>query len=283
MRSSSGRFFAASLVSLISLAPLALPLAALGGCSAETPAEPDPSIGEDKIKGTNCQATFQWLQKDAYKETAGRTSKMWPPHTTTQVDVSCTTRAEGKKLLGSAFQTNYGTAPGAVDKNGAVFLVEVKRETITGSQNDLLALLDAYKACGCNPDKFLSMDTLKGALAEKLLGQFIQLVEQSTALVCKNEGGKAALVLALKEGNFDKALAIVPQCNFDGGSVEATMNQAMAEVAKASQTTLAEYHVCNNNAALQAELFRTFGEKRVVNKCTTNNPLCSGPKFFYDP
>lgn len=265
-------FLAAALTSAVSVA-----------CSAETEGDPAAESDEDAIKGTNCEATFVQLQKDAYKETAGRSSKAWPPHTTTTLDVSCTTKASGKQSIGSAFQANYGTEPGAKDKNGDVVLVEVKRETVRGSKDAMQRLLKAYTGCGCDPKQFLSMDKLKGDVGEKLLGDVVASIEKNVDLACTNAGGKEALVAALRAKDFEKAIAIVPQCSFEGGDLGKTLDAALAEIARSTSTTLAQYHVCNNNAALQAELVERFKSKSVVEACSPESALCRGPKWFYNP
>lgn len=269
-------------VARVALASLLV--AVLGtACAAEVPNDDTSVDSEDEIRGTNCEATFVWLQKDAYKETAGRSSPAWPPHTTTTLDAYCTTRSAGRQKLGGAFQANYGTEPGAVDKNGKVFLVEVKRETVKGSKTSMLRLLDAYKTCGCDPDKFLSMDKLKGDVGDQLLADVVKTIEDNTKLTCTASGGKTSLVEALKVGDFEKAIAIVPTCTFDGGDLGSTLDQALAEVAKGTQKTLADYHVCNNNAALQSALLDGFKTKGDVQACSAKSPLCSGPKWLYNP
>lgn len=274
-------------LALARLALASVALAALAAlctaCAAELPADEPTVDSEDAVRGSNCEATFVWLQKDAYKETAGRTSPAWPPHTTTTLDAYCTTKAAGRQKIGGAFQANYGTEPGAVDKNGKVFLVEVKREAVRGSKDAMLRLLDAYKTCGCNPDKFLSMDKLKGDVGNQLLADVVKTIENNTKLACTAAGGKAALVAALKASDFEKAIAIVPTCTFDGGDLGSTLDQAMAEVAKGTQKTLADYHVCNNNAALQTALLEGFKTKGDIVACSATSPLCSGPKWLYNP
>ena len=274
--------------SRFTFARLTLVAAAFAGlsvaCSAEVVGDgTEAASDEDAIKGTNCEATFTWLQKDAYKETAGRTSKLWPPHTTTTLEASCTTKAAGKQSIGSAFQANYGTEPGAKDKNGDVMLVEVKRETVRGSKDAMQRLLTTYKTCGCNPKQFLSMDKLKGEVGEKLLGDVVKTIEANAGLTCTNTGGKEALVAALKAQEFEKAIAIVPQCSFEGGDLAATLDKALGEVAKTSSTTLADYHVCNNDAVLQAELVASFDETGKVVACDAAVDACRGPLWFYVP
>jgi len=276
-----------SMPSRSSFVRLSLLAAVLAGasvaCSAEVTGDPTVASDEDAIKGTNCEATFVWLQKDAYKDTAGRSSKAWPPHTTTVLETFCTTKAAGKQSVGSAFQANYGTEPGAKDKNGDVILVEMKRETVKGSKDAMQRLLQAYKGCGCDEKQFLSMDKLKGDVGEKLLGDVVKTIEENAGLTCSNTGGKEALVAALKAQDFEKAISIVPQCSFEGGDLGATLDKALGEVAKSTSGTLAQYHVCNNNAALQAELFERFKTKSTIDACTAQSSLCKGPKWFYNP
>ncbi len=164
-----------------------------------------------------------------------------------------------------------------------MFLTEVKRETVRGSKDAMLRLLDTYKKCGCNPDKFLSMDRLKGDVGNQLLADVVKTIENNAKLTCSNEGGKAALVTALKAGDFEKAIAIVPKCTFDGGDLGSTLDQALAELAKGTSKTLADYHVCNNNAALQSALLEGFKTKGEITACSSTSPLCSGPKWLYNP
>lgn len=64
-----------------------------------------------------CEGSYQILQKDAYRETAGRSSELWPPHTTTQLSYAC--GPDAAPIV--TFQANHGTEPGATDANGDVF------------------------------------------------------------------------------------------------------------------------------------------------------------------
>ena len=40
----------------------------------------------DDVTESGCEARFLWLQKDAYRSTAGRSFDFWPAHTTTQLE-----------------------------------------------------------------------------------------------------------------------------------------------------------------------------------------------------
>ena len=111
-----------------------------------------------------CTAVFRWLQKDAYKETAGRSSAQWPPHTTTTLRVECTSQGQtAPEVVADVFMENYGTKPGATDANGDVILVEVaQNDAIEGSRSDLLQLVAEFQKCSCSSaTQFLSMDALQ--------------------------------------------------------------------------------------------------------------------------
>ena len=109
-----------------------------------------------------CEATFRVLQKDAYKETAGRSSDLWPPHTTTVLEVTC----DGEAVDGG-FEANHGTEPGQTDANGDVILVEVGTYSAPGTREELELLLETYATCDCeSTTEFLSLDSLQGDLAD---------------------------------------------------------------------------------------------------------------------
>ena len=263
------------LTSTLRTLPLALLLGAsalLTGCGDATGVGDEANVTE----GASCTATFRWLQKDAYKDTAGRTSALWPPHTTTSLDISCA----GKENA-DAFQENHGTKPGAVDAKGDVFLVEVKSATVQGSQKELEALVDAYSSCECEAaTKFLSMNSLNDEKVKALLGQVVAYLEKH--LSCA--GGTSALVDYLKGGQIDEAIGILETCSWDSGTDLATgLNEALTALLAASKEQLDGYHVCNNDATLQADLFATFQSTKKARACEATSALCKSPAWFYNP
>lgn len=274
---------------------LAPSLIALAACSSSpsngTGGETTTSTTTTSGTGTGgaaavetCTATFQWLQKDAYKDTAGRTTSLWPPHTTTTLAITCQVGEDGPvEQVGSAFHANHGTEPSAVDANGDVFLVEIRADEIKGSREDLLDLLAKYEACECDAaTKFLSLDSLQDAAVDALLKNVVAYFQ--THLSCTSAGGVDALIQALQAGDFDQVLTDLPTCSWDSGSDLASgFDEALSTFLATTQEVLAGYHVCNNDAELQANLFlSTAGGKKAV-ACDANQDLCKGPKWFYDP
>lgn len=220
-----------------------------------------------------CTATFRVLQKDAYKETAGRSSDLWPPHTTTVIEVAC----DGE-VIDEVFQANHGTAPGDVDAAGDVILVEQATYEAVGTRAELGDLLDAYLACSCESEtEFLSLDSLQGELAEGLLGTVIGYVE--TNLTCPGTT-LDDLVAALEMGDVETATAIFPTCTWAGGtSFEAGLSEAFAEIVAETGELLADYHVCNNDAAVQMALFDRFAADGSL--ACARGDACRGPLWLY--
>jgi hypothetical protein len=279
------------------LASLVLPLS-LAACSSSSPtgsggggsastssASTGGAGGTGGASAETCTATFRWLQKDAYKDTAGRTSALWPPHTTTALEVVCTQAGSAGpgEVVASAFQANHGTLPTDVDAEGKVILVETKHAEVVADRATLTELVTAYTSCACDPTtKFLSLDSLKDAAVEALVQNVIAYLQSH--LVCSSAGGVDALVQALAEGKMDQVLMDLPTCTWDSGSDLASgLDEALSTFLATTKEVLGEYHVCNNDAALQAGLFTAFAEDHVVTACDGGSPLCHGPKWFYEP
>jgi hypothetical protein len=235
----------------------------------------DPGQSTDDVTAESCVATFRVLQKDAYKETAGRTSELWPPHTTTVLDLEC----DGE-LVRSAFEANHGTEPGQRDANGDVFLVEVASYEAEGTRGALEALLEAYASCDCDGDtEFLSLNSLEDQTAAALLETVAGYIDAN--LVCEGDG-TARILAALQTGAVEEALAILPACAWaDGSSLDEGLSDAFAELLAATNEILADYHVCNNDAVVQKTLFDGFAATGEI-ACVTGD-LCRGPKWFYTP
>jgi hypothetical protein len=220
-----------------------------------------------------CEATFRVLQKDAYKETAGRSSDLWPPHTTTVLEVTCDGDA-----VDDAFEANHGTEPGQTDANGDVILVEVASYAVEGSRAELSDLLAAYADCDCEAEtEFLSLDSLQGDLAEGLMETVLGYVQ--TNLTCPGDD-LDALLGALQAGDFETAVTIFPTCEWVGGaSFEQGLSEAFTEVVAATGALLDDYHVCNNDAAVQMALFDGFAADGTLT--CPGGDLCHGPLWFY--
>lgn len=223
-----------------------------------------------------CVATFRWLQKDAYKDVAGRTSELWPPHTTTTLEISC----DGA-IVRSEFRENHGTKPGALDANGQVFLVEVAKKQLSGSRTDLEALADQYASCECG-NEFLSLNGLNDPKVQPLIGKLSEYMLAN--LTCSGATDTQGLIDLITSGDITGALAVLPNCAWaSGADFEAGLDAALGAVVAASNETLGAYHVCNNDAMLQAGLFDAYAANKTVTACDPAAALCSGPAWLYTP
>lgn len=260
------------------LCTLTLGVAALAGCSSDTGSDSADVTQAD----TTCSAAYRTLQKDAYKSTAGRSSELWPPHTTTTYEVACATGQQAPQVVQSAVMANHGTRPDAVDESGEVILVEVDSLAVHGTRQELTALGQAFEQCSCDAaTTFLSLDALQDegiALLVEELGAVL-----GSVLTCPGEGGTAALIALLKQGAIETAVQTLPTCIWaDGADLEGALDQALSQVLAAGDA-LAGYHVCNNDAQLQAELVATFVATGEVKACDATSPLCQGPTWLYTP
>jgi hypothetical protein len=280
----------------IGIAVIATACGSAGTASSKLGDSTDPDAGPAE----SCYGVFHWLQKDAYSNTGGRSTPLWPPHTTTQLDVHCVDSSGNDQIVQTAFRDNHGTDPGAVDDAGTPFLVEVKSEQANGSRQDLLNLLGAYTQCECAPSMpggpgtpFLSLTDAQSALPQQLLGQLVPEIQMNlncAASVTATDSsgnmltGTAALLSMLQSGDFSDAIAAVPSCSWASGfDWQSALAQAMTQVATATGTTLDGYHVCNNDAILEAGLWETFARGNGVSACDNSSSTCQGPVWYYTP
>jgi hypothetical protein len=224
----------------------------------------------------SCIATFTWLQKDAYKDTAGRTSELWPPHTTTTLEIACS-----GIVVRSTFRENHGTKPGDVDKNGDVYLVKVASKSTTGERTALEALADAYENCECST-KFLSLDSLGDATIQLVVKEISDYIVAH--LTCTGSVDANGLVAMLQAGDIQGVLGVLPNCTWASGFDWANgFDTSLEKIIADAQEALGDYHVCNNDAELEAGLFEDFGKTAQLGTCNGDSPLCHGPKWFYKP
>ena len=247
-----------------------------GSSATGADAGPDGSTGEGGA-GETCTATFRWLQKDAYKSTPGRASKLWPPHTTTTLSVECTGNDAGY-----AVHENHGTLPTATDDAGTPILQEMKKASVTGSRASILDLLAKYQGCACEPTtKFLGLDAVKDQGVQQLVGKLSDYLNAN--LTCPAPG-TAALVTNLQNGDIAAVLAQLPSCTWAGDAGLADgLNQAWAAIVAASSEIISGYHGCNTDAKLQAGLFASFKDGQPSAACDGDASVCHGPAWFYDP
>lgn len=257
-----------------SLLALAASTSLLVACGDDATTDTDTS---DVQEEQSCEATLRILQKDAYKDTAGRSSELWPPHTTTQLDVSC----DGE-LIYTTFMANHGTKPEAKDAAGDVILVETATVELEGSEDDLLDLAEAFEVCECDAaTTFLSMDSLDDQTAAQLVGEVATYLEAN--LTC-TAATTEEVVGWLQAGDVAAVLAVLPSCTWaDGTSLEEGLDEALAAVVAATGDLLDGYHVCNNDAVLQVALIDTFRESGKVVACDPTGAACAGPLWLYAP
>jgi len=184
--------------------------------------------------------------------------------------------------LVTAFDANHGTEPGAVDANGDVFLVEVASFSATGQKSELEALQSSYAACRCDGvTEFLSLDSLQEATAEALMDTVAAYIDAN--LTCSAATTDELLTL-LSTGEVAAALEIFPTCTWAGGtSFEEGLDEALSTLLAQTQEILADYHVCNNDAALQKALFDAYVASGQVNACQPDSDTCRGPMWLYSP
>jgi hypothetical protein len=254
----------------------------LSGCSAAS----GYNSSTNDLMGSgasDCTATFTWWQKDAYLNSPGRQHPLWPPHTTTQLQVTC-----GGEVVGTASMTNHGTPYGTTNDAGVPMLTQTDQATVTGTQAQLTSLLSTYQACECDPATTGGPGTvfLSAQPPSAVMGQVLAAVAAyaSQNLVCPASTPTAQVANMLSSGNFDGAVTAMLQCSWsNGSSFEAGLNQAASALSGELSSTLAGYHVCNNDAMLQANLFASFQQNGSVAACDKTASVCSGPAFFYNP
>jgi len=223
-----------------------------------------------------CKARLIFLQKDAYKE-GGRTNQFWPPHTTTILEVSCTTK-DGVQTA-RPFEENHGTKPGTKDATGKEVLEEVQLDpklvTAEAPWRDMQKLLASYQSCECEPDGFLSLDKV----GQEVAGMVEKLLE---ILDCPE--GDEVLLDAIRKNDKETLKRIVPQCRLKEDTSVFKIGVASVKVAKDVKETFEAHHVCNNDAALQVDLWKRFKASRDARACDPKaKAFCSGPKLYFNP
>lgn len=255
--------------------------------TGDTPTSGDDTgtddTASDDTSGETCTATFRWLQKDAYADLAGRSSPLWPPHTTTTLQVICVDELGTEALVGDAFMANHGTEPGTLDLHGDVVLVETNVESVQGSRAELLSLVDTYQGCECFPGtNFLSMDALEDEAVQAVVQKLLEYVGAN--LDCGGNPPVSDVITALQAGDIETVLEALPGCTWaDGHDWGTGFSEAAAVLLDDIVTTLDGYHVCNNDALLQATLWAEYLETGAIGTCDSGSAMCAGPMWFYEP
>jgi hypothetical protein len=225
-----------------------------------------------------CSGAMVVLQKDAYREVAGRSTELWPPHTTTELTWSCPSNSN---VSTTSFRSNHGTEPTDTDANGDVFLVDVGSFAVSGTAAELSVLHDAYDACECGT-AFLSLDALQDQAVQDVVNALANYITMN--LTCSGTVDAMGLVGLLQMGEIDAVIAEIPNCTWAAGSDWAGgFDEALNAIIMAAMETLADYHVCNNDALLQAKLIDTFVQTGEVVACDGDDMICHGPQWFYTP
>jgi hypothetical protein len=225
----------------------------------------------------SCTATLHFLQKDAYKNGAGRSSDLWPPHTTTILSVTCQT-ANGPQTI-APFDNNHGTLPDAKDANGTTILVDVAMDpnvvTTTAPWSEMQKLVTTYESCECQPDTFLSLDAVTP--------NALPIVNEVASLFdCQQP--VTDLLAAAKAKNVDQVKDILAGCTLKPDVSLEDFEKTAADVETAVKSTLSGKHVCNNDALLQADLFTHFRDTKEVTACNPHDAnRCQFPSLFFRP
>ncbi len=249
--------------------------AAPDGPDARTAGPDAGPEGPDGGPEPQCSLRMEWLQKDAYREGPGRSSPFWPPHTTMLLSVRCPGEADRAFV-----DLNHGTSPDAVAPDGTPILATVAASEEVAPRGAALALAEAFTACECGTD-FLSLDALDAGLVEQVVGELAGWLDGK--LTCPDPG-LPGLVGLLQGGDVDGALALAAQCDFvPGADWGQGFDEALGAVLMTLQAELASYHVCNNDARLQAALWWDFVGDGVVGACDAASVGCNGPAWYYEP
>ncbi len=237
------------------------------------------ALAEGANDGESCQATLHFLQKDAYANYAGRRSTLLPPHTTTRVVVECTPAQGGAaETVAVVDHENHGTPPDKKDDRGRTILDETAHRTVKGTRAELTALADSLRDCSCDGPggtKFLNAD----ARDDGLLAAVAQELSGGT--------GCTDLVRALLtpgEDLGDRIAGLAEGCHPPPpNTLSSIFARAVSDQVTARGDVPSAYHVCNNDAKLQTELFTSFERTHVVGRCASTSDVCKGPSFRLDP
>lgn len=246
---------------VISLLIIVGTLLTLSNCSVK-------KTDDDKVY----TATFSVLQKDGYSNIAGRTSALWPPHTTTVFSWS----------LGSAVQLNHGQAIDVVDKKGNFLLEEVEVYSLSGTANDFSALQEAYMNAACDADNKLvfGISIASSNLEKAVLDGVKEMVRADASFKTAGFVSKDSLLALFEQREYGLVVKELPNCNWKQSDWKTAFETSLAtELAKEGKTS-ADYHICNNDAYLQVELIKNF---IATGKVELNIGSCDGPRWYYAP
>jgi hypothetical protein len=251
------------------------------GCGSRDPGENNAAAltGDGHKSTESCIASLHWLQKDAYAKYPGRTTELLPSHTTTRLIVECRRDgAEEAERVATVDHANHGTAPDTVSADGVPMLVEEVTQTAKGTRAELTALATAMQSCECDAEG-----------GTQFLSTHVPDAEFLTAVASSLDGstGCEPLVEALRASGDAMSHALpeaAAQCHpAPPDTVPTVFTRTMKQELEARGDRPSDYHVCNNDARLQGELFRRFATEHIVVRCDAGSPICRDPKFYLDP
>ncbi|MFK7823734.1 MAG: hypothetical protein AB8G05_06245 [Oligoflexales bacterium] len=223
---------------------------------------------EEVVSEGPCTISFHWYQKDSFQNYPKRIAKFWPPHTTTELDIQC----QGESSFSNKHaQNNHGTGPDKI-VHGIQVLQKIKTVLIKSTEAAARDLDRAYRSCECSGTYF-SMEELNGE-SRKV---FSALAENTSRILNCSE--RSRVVEDLKKGKISKDLLV--SC---GAASKQDWEKSFNDALSHLSDPLDSYHVCNNDAMLQANLIEEFVTKGKVVACGgDSNAVCRGPKVFYEP
>jgi hypothetical protein len=237
------------------------------GCDND--GDPEPELYE---------GTLTIMQKDAYSDAPGRSTQLWPPHTTVVLDWS----GKAGSASGHAIQLNHGTEPGAVNSQGETLLTVAKVYSFTGTQSQMEELQIAFEAAVCDDadSKFLDLASAETVLSNTLIKEMADYIFNDGDFACGGLVNKDSIIAFLEAGDVHKVMAELSNCTWTKGDWLIAFEAALGKVVDDLGHGLVQYHVCNNDAAMQVDLIKAYIATGEVTPMAGN---CSGPEWYYVP
>ncbi|MCK5782444.1 MAG: hypothetical protein KAH10_07615, partial [Flavobacteriales bacterium] len=219
--------------------------------------------------------TLTVFQKDAYSDVAGRSSLLWPPHTTTVF----------RWDEGVSVQVNHGAAPDDTDDAGNIMLVSVKEYRFSGTHDELQALEKAYNKAIYDDDehKFLTLTDAKSVFSKALIIGIAEAIEKDDNLICDGTMTKDEIVTLLKSGDPKKIGEAIPElttCNWHDKKWHEMYDNVLREVFSNLGEDLLMYHTCNDDAEMQVGLINNFISSHEIK---IPEKVDNGPRIYYFP
>ena len=219
------------------------------------------------------------LQKDAYGNLPGRSSDLWPPHTTTVFKWSNVNGTIGD----SVFQENHGTLPGQTNSLGQVLLEPVKILTFTATRDQMVELQNAYMnaVCDDNESRFLTLEHVDSSIAQLFHEDLGDVLGQDGSFSC-TDLPIDSLLSWLNQGTtgFGKIATSINACNYTMEDWRFAFEQSLKNTVFDLDHLYDNYHVCNNDAYKQVRLIENFIETGIIEIPEGD---CNGPMWYYSP